>query len=248
MALAGSPGSPPRVPSLGAVLILALDTATPQVVVGILEWGDSADRDLSEPVVRAASRVSSGNRHAETLGESIPAVLSQAGVGMSDFGAIVVGLGPGPFTGLRVGLMTAAALADALILPAYGVCTHDAIAASYASSSLDEGFVVVTDARRRECYWAGYDATGTRTSGPHVQRPADVRARSGWSPSGLVIGDEAFSESLGTDIVPTQPDPVGLVLAARGIGDGTAPEPLVPLYLRRPDAMPPAARKPVTPR
>lgn len=239
------------------MLILALDTATPSVVVGVVELAAAGVPLPSRAIVRAQRCVTIGNRHAETLGNLMPEVLREAGVGMSDLSAIVVGLGPGPFTGLRVGVMTAAALADALKSPVRGVCTHDAIAAMHTALAgavplettvPEEGFAVVTDARRRECYWAGYDASGCRVSGPHVERPADIVARSDWRRGGLAIGDPAFSEALETEILPAHPVPLGLVLAAEGFRAEDSTGPLEPLYLRRPDASPPAPRKPVTPR
>lgn len=245
-------------PRLDVVLALALDTATATVVIGIIEISPPAESGWHTTSVRAARTVPSSNRHAETLGELIPGVLTEAGVGAPDLGAVVVGLGPGPFTGLRVGVMTAAALGDALGVPVHGVCTHDAIATMHkalAGSVPDgtmvpaEGFAVVTDARRRECYWATYDASGTRIGGPYVNRPDELPARSDWRRDGLVIGDPAFSEALGTDVLLAPPDPMGLALATSGLTDGGQPAgPLEPMYLRRPDATPPAPRKPVTPR
>lgn len=235
------------------MLVLALDTATPTVLVGVIELGLPAEPGWSAMAQRAVEHVASANRHAETLGTLIPAVLHDAGGSMSDLGAIVVGLGPGPFTGLRVGIVTAAALGDALGIPVYGVCTHDAMAIGYAADEVtdqhtaaDEAFVVVTDARRRECYWAGYDAAGIRISGPHVQRPTDLLARPDWPPNGPVIGDPAFAEALGLAIRPARPEPGGLVLAAPGLAAGLPPAPLEPLYLRRPDTMPPSPRKQVS--
>ena len=230
------------------MLILALDTATRSVVVGVVELSDP---DGPSSGVRGAREVSSGNRHAETLGELIPEVLQAAGVTMAHLSAVVVGLGPGPFTGLRVGVVTAAALGDALEISAYGVCTHDAIAASYlaraAAQPVPERLAVVTDARRHECYWATYDASGNRLSGPSVARPTDVLAGPVWRSGALVIGDPAFSEALGTTVLSAQPDPRGLVRSATGMFAGEPPGPLEPLYLRRPDATPPTDRKPVTP-
>ncbi|MDQ3735607.1 MAG: tRNA (adenosine(37)-N6)-threonylcarbamoyltransferase complex dimerization subunit type 1 TsaB [Actinomycetota bacterium] len=224
------------------MLVLALDTATPFVVVGVVDADDMS--------VHAPESAPSGNRHAETLGALIPKILPAAGLAMADLSAVVVGLGPGPFTGLRVGIMTAAALGDALGIPVYGICSHDAIAASYLARgdlepAPEDGFAVVTDARRRECYWSGYDGSGARITGPYVQRPTELlatRAR-----KALVLGDPQFSEALGVEIRPAQPDPVGLVLSARSQITGRAPGPLEPMYLRRPDATPPGARKPVTP-
>lgn len=237
------------------MLVLALDTATPSVVVGVIDISAPGESGWSAPGVRAARTVSSGNRHAENLGQLIPEVLNEADIGMADLAATVVGLGPGPFTGLRVGIITAAGLADALGLAAHGVCTHDAIATMHkalagpvphGTTVPDEGFVVVTDARRKECYWAGYDASGTRISGPHVERPSDMVARPDWRGNGLLIGDPAFSEALGSHVLAAVPEAMGLVLAARGLSDSAPPEPLEPLYLRRPDARPPGARKQVT--
>ena len=98
---------------------------------------------------------------------------------LPDVDAVVVGTGPGPFTGLRVGMVTAAALGDALGVPVHGVCSLDAIAAEVVrrrggpagrcSSS--------TDARRREVYWAAYDAAASGSTGPHVEAPAALADR-----------------------------------------------------------------------
>lgn len=247
--------------------MLALDTSTPFVAVGVVEVGivgvgivevdGTAESGWHSLGTRAGASAASDSRHAETLGQLIPGVLAEADIGMSDLSEVVVGIGPGPFTGLRVGVMTAAAVADALGLPVYGVCTHDAMATMHqalagsvphGTTVPDEGFAVVTDARRRECYWADYDSSGKRISGPYVQRPADMLIQAEWRASGLVIGDPAFSEALETEVVAAKPVPMGLVLAARGPSTGQAPGPLEPLYLRRPDATPPAPRKPVTPR
>ncbi|MGI8626291.1 MAG: tRNA (adenosine(37)-N6)-threonylcarbamoyltransferase complex dimerization subunit type 1 TsaB, partial [Geodermatophilaceae bacterium] len=92
-------------------------------MLGIVEVSAPAASGWYTSGTRAGRAISSGNRHAETLGELIPDVLGEAGVGMADLAAVVVGLGPGPFTGLRVGVMTAAALGDALGVAVYGVCT-----------------------------------------------------------------------------------------------------------------------------
>ena len=105
-------------------------------------------------------------------------MLADAGLTLADLGAVVTGLGPGPFTGLRVGIVTAAALADARGLPVIGVCSLDAVGSGART--------VVTDARRKEVYWAAYDAAGARVEGPAVvpargagRRPGPVRRRPG---------------------------------------------------------------------
>ena len=99
------------------MLVLALDTATPTLVAGLARWTPS---DGAE--VLAERAVPSGTKHAELLTPAIAGVLADAGLVMADLQAVVTGLGPGPFTGLRVGVVTAAALADARGLSVVGVC------------------------------------------------------------------------------------------------------------------------------
>jgi tRNA threonylcarbamoyl adenosine modification protein YeaZ len=208
------------------VLVLALDTATPTLVVGLARW--SADGGTE---VLAERAVPSGNRHAELLTPTIRAVLADTGSAMADLDAIVTGLGPGPFTGLRVGVVTAAALGDARGLPVHGVCSLDAIG--------DGARSVVTDARRKEVHWAVYDAAGHRVAGPGVDRPEDAPVVE------PVVGDVRFAERLGRQVTPAEVTTAGLLRAAAPLL-GRLPAPLEPLYLRRPDAVPPAARKAVT--
>jgi tRNA threonylcarbamoyl adenosine modification protein YeaZ len=209
------------------VLVLALDTATPTLVAGVARWADGAVEVLSEQAVP------SGNRHAELLTPAIRAALADAGVAMGDVEAVVVGLGPGPFTGLRVGVVTAATLADARGLPALGVCSLDAIG--------DGARTVVTDARRKEVYWAAYDRAGTRVEGPGVERPEELVAE------GPFVGDERFAERLGAAVTPAQVTTAGLMrAAASSLADPSSAGPLVPRYLRRPDATPPSSIKTVS--
>jgi tRNA threonylcarbamoyl adenosine modification protein YeaZ len=220
------------------VLVLALDTATARITAGVVEFDDGETRTL-------AARDGEGARaHAELLAPAIADALAGAGRTRADLDAVVAGVGPGPFTGLRVGLVTAAAVGDALGLPVHGVPTHDAVAAGRPGRVL-----VVTDARRREVYWS-LVVDGVRTHGPDVVRPADLAARLGpdgdLGPVDEVLGDAA--EQVGAPAATPGPSPAGLVaLAAPALRAGTEPGPLVPLYLRRPDAVPPALRKAVTP-
>ena len=119
----------------------------------------------------------------------IAKVIADGGAAPRDLTGIVVGVGPGPYTGLRVGVVTARVLGAALGIPVYGVCTLDVIAADVVSGGRDGeagrpagDFLVATDARRRELYWARYDASGARTDGPQVSAFAEIPAPTacGW--------------------------------------------------------------------
>ncbi|HEY4631425.1 MAG TPA: tRNA (adenosine(37)-N6)-threonylcarbamoyltransferase complex dimerization subunit type 1 TsaB [Blastococcus sp.] len=210
------------------MLVLALDTATPTLVAGVARWSAQAGAE-----VLAERAVPSGNRHAELLTPAIHGVLADAAVAMGDLDAVVTGLGPGPFTGLRVGVVTAVALADARRLPVVGVCSLDAIGSGER--------IVVTDARRKEIYWAAYDAAGARTDGPGVVRPEELGRR------GRFVGDPAFAARLDADVTPAEVTTEELLRAAGPqLADPSSAGPLVPLYLRRPDATPPTAIKAVS--
>ncbi|EMD28310.1 tRNA (adenosine(37)-N6)-threonylcarbamoyltransferase complex dimerization subunit type 1 TsaB [Amycolatopsis azurea] len=219
------------------MLVLAIDTSTPAVTAGLV----ALDGDALEP---RGDRVTVDPRaHGELITPHALEAVKAAGVTLRDLDAIVCGVGPGPFTGLRAGMATVASLAHALGIPAYPVCSLDAIAADVAPG--EAPFLVLTDARRREVYWAAYAADGSRADGPHVQRPADLETT-----IKVAAGDGAllYADALGVQpIEPRFPSPVGLVKAAReAIQSGEEPAPLTPLYLRRPDAVEPAARKKVT--
>jgi tRNA threonylcarbamoyl adenosine modification protein YeaZ len=229
------------------VLVLALDTATPSVTAGVVEFArDRSPHTLGQRVTVDA------RAHGELLTPHLKDALAQASLRLSDLDAIVCGVGPGPFTGLRAGMVTAAALGHSLDIPVHPVCTLDAIAVDAAAVDAVQGepLLVATDARRREVYWAAYDAHGTRVEGPHVERPADVVTKL----AGLGVtraagqGAELYREVWGLPVVgPSAPAPAGLVAAASAdLLDGTAPDALTPLYLRRPDAVEPTARKRVS--
>ncbi|MGY1811838.1 tRNA (adenosine(37)-N6)-threonylcarbamoyltransferase complex dimerization subunit type 1 TsaB [Blastococcus sp. SYSU D00820] len=210
------------------MLVLALDTATPTLLAGVARRSpDGAVEVLAERLVP------SGNRHAELLVPAVRGALADAGLTLADVEAVVTGLGPGPFTGLRVGIVTAAALADARGVPVVGVCSLDAVGSGART--------VVTDARRKEVYWAAYGAGGERVDGPGVVRPEELTA------AGPFVGDERFGERLGAAVTPADVSTAGLLRAAAGqLADPGSAGPLVPLYLRRPDAVPPTSFKPVT--
>ena len=231
--------------------MLALDTATPAVTAGVVALtsaAESATGSALGPVTTRSVRVThDARKHGELLLPGVLAACADAGVALQEVDAVVVGTGPGPFTGLRVGMVTAAALGDALGIPVHGVCSLDAIAAESAADPVVDGpLLVVTDARRREVYWAAYDEAGTRSAGPHVEAPASLIAR--LPGLGVTAASGAAAAGLGLPVVaPTAPGPAGLVACAAGaLRAGRRPGPLEPLYLRRPDAVEPGPRKPVT--
>jgi tRNA threonylcarbamoyl adenosine modification protein YeaZ len=233
------------------VIVLALDTATPAITAGIVALRGGLPQTLAQRVTVNA------RAHGELLTPQVKQALAAADVALTDLTAIVCGSGPGPFTGLRVGMVTAAAFGDALGLPVHPVCTLDAIAADVLATdqvardkAAAEPFAVVTDARRREVYWAAYDAAGQRVDGPAVQRPSDIRERLAELGVRRLAGEGAarYTDVLGLPIVePLHPSPRGLVaVAAEALRTGATPGPLTPLYLRRPDAMEAVPRKQVS--
>jgi tRNA threonylcarbamoyl adenosine modification protein YeaZ len=197
-------------------IVLAIDTATPAVTAGIVRVGAEV---LAERVTLDA------RAHAECLTPNVLAALADCGLTMEDLGGVVVGCGPGPFTGLRVGMATAAAYGHALGVPVHGVCTLDAIGGQTSGAVL-----VVTDARRREVYWAHY-CDGVRVDGPAVNAATDVPV----GQAQVVTGSPEHAALFDLPLLDaTYPTSAGLVAA---VSDwGREPDPLVPMYLRRPDA------------
>lgn len=211
------------------MLVLGIDTSTPATGVTVC----SVDPAAGQVQLLAAEQVVDPRHSAEVLTPLIARVLTEVRHAPADLDAIVTGLGPGPYTSLRVGIVTAAALGDALGIPVHGVCSLDGIA--------DEPgrVTAVTDARRREVYWARYQ-DGTRVAGPDVS-PALVVVEA-LDPGERVIGaggelySAVFGESFDPD-GPRYPDPAVLIRRAVPML-GHAAAPLVPLYQRRPDATP----------
>ncbi|MHC3454000.1 tRNA (adenosine(37)-N6)-threonylcarbamoyltransferase complex dimerization subunit type 1 TsaB [Streptomyces prasinus] len=217
------------------MLLLALDTATPAVTVALHDGDD---------VIASSSQVDA-RRHGELLLPAVDRVLAEAGSKVDALTGIVVGTGPGPYTGLRVGLVTADAFGLALGVPVYGVCTLDGLA--YAAD-LEGPFVVATDARRKEVYWARYADSRTRLTDPAVDRPADIADRVAGLPAvgaGALLYPEAFPEA-------GEPEYVSAAalarLAAERLAAGVELPAPRPLYLRRPDAQVPKNYKVVTPK
>ncbi|MFD3481764.1 tRNA (adenosine(37)-N6)-threonylcarbamoyltransferase complex dimerization subunit type 1 TsaB [Streptomyces sp. NPDC058665] len=223
------------------MLLLAVDTATPAVTVALHD---------GVSVLAAESQVDA-RRHGELLLPAVDRVLAGAGLALGAVTDLVVGVGPGPYTGLRVGLVTAAAFGSTLGVPVHGLCTLDGLA--YAAG-LDEPFAVATDARRKEVYWARYADSRTRLTEPAVDRPADIAAELAGLPvvgAGGTLYPGEFPDARG----PEHQSAAALAsLAAERLaaGDGDALKaaflPALPLYLRRPDAQVPKNYKVVTPK
>ncbi len=197
-------------------MIVAIDTSSAISV---------AITDLDARVALARASVFSPRGHAELLSDLVRQALAQAGATKADITAVVVGTGPAPFTGLRVGLVTARTLALAWKVPVWGVCSLDALGAEHRD------VLVVADARRREVYWARYSG-GLRVDGPEVGAPASVLVTEGEAVvgRGAVLYAVAFPGAIDAD-----PDPLWLAKEAvrrRAAGEDLPTE---PLYLRRPD-------------
>lgn len=171
-------------------MILAFDTSTALTSAALV--------DGSRVVAERAELDS--RRHAEVQAPLLRQVLADAGGDISSVTAIACGVGPGPYTGLRVGIATARALGLAWGLPVIGVCSLDAIAEAAIDAGVPGAFAVAADARRREVYWATYDSRGDRVDGPLVTRPADIPAAArelAWCGQGAT----AHAETLGPSTV-----------------------------------------------
>ena len=214
-------------------MLLALDTSTPLVSVALHDGRGVVHRAVSEVPLQ----------HGEQLAVMIAAALRERGADRTDLTGIAVGVGPGPFTGLRVGVVTARVLALALGVPSYGVASLDVLAVAAADALPATGgaapFSATLDARRKELFWASYDASGQRAGELQVTRPDAV-------PAGLVVGagpvlyPDLFPRTAG----PSAPD-AGVL--AEVVSDRRVP--LVdaePIYLRRPDAQVPGPPKAVS--
>jgi tRNA threonylcarbamoyl adenosine modification protein YeaZ len=216
-------------------LVLALDTSSAAVAAAVVELADDACRTVAQ------RQHVDPRGHAEHLAPEIAECLREVGAQPADLAAIVAGTGPGPYTGLRVGLVTAAVTGEVLGIPTYGVCSLDGIAGAHPDVPR---LLVAGDARRKEIYWARYES-GRRVAGPHVDRPDAVELHDVDAMAGA--GARLYADRLGLTLLDGDyPDPRALVLAARErIVEAQPGEPLTPLYLRRPDATVPTGPKAV---
>jgi len=208
-------------------LILGIDTAT-AVCVGLADG------------LRILAGVTAGDSrsHAELLAPTVQKVLTEAGVGLGDLAGVGVGYGPGPFTGLRVGVATALSLARVAGLPVYPVCSLDVIALAWGLSGQAGGrFIAALDARRKELYWAVYDAAGARTAGPSVSVPGDLPALPVVGPGGAIYPLAGAGAGVGAGAVGLD---AGFLAAHVHDLPAVGPE---PLYLRPADAQPGARSK-----
>ena len=202
--------------------VLAIDTSV-GVSVAILH----SNGELTQ------SRTVEHGMQGELTAELISQVVAESGLEISEITDVVVGVGPGPFTGLRVGLVTAAVFAHARGIPIHGICSLDAIAFDYAKPC-----VVVTDARRKELYWARYDVK--RIGEPQVSKPEDLLAQ---FPDSEFVGPGA---QLYPDFITGKVSELKAESLARLFVSGTSQlEDVSPMYLRKPDAVEPTIRKSV---
>jgi tRNA threonylcarbamoyl adenosine modification protein YeaZ len=209
-------------------VLLAWDTSTDVVTVA-----------LHDGTAVVGHRTGSGaRRHAEVLTPLIASLLADAGIRGTDLDGLAVGVGPGAYTGLRVGLVTAEALALSWGIGVRGACSLDALAVQAVSESprrYPDGLLVVTDARRRQVFWARYNADGARVSGPAVDAPNGLSAAIPGTGTLPAVGSGAIAhrERFASTLEPTHPDAGWL---AHGLAASTITAlPVAPLYLRQPD-------------
>jgi tRNA threonylcarbamoyladenosine biosynthesis protein TsaB len=206
--------------------VLAIASATGQVGVAV-----------SSPAGSGAITIEAGRRHGETLAPALEALTALAGCPLSAVDLVAVDAGPGLFTGLRVGVATAKALAAALGVPVAAGCSLDILAAPHRHCG--RPVVSVVDARRSEVFWAAYGTDGRRLTDPAVIPPAKLALTLAEYPGALVVGDGArrYADLLGGDrVLPGYDHPSAAVLATMAPELTTfAPELLQAVYLRGPD-------------
>jgi tRNA threonylcarbamoyl adenosine modification protein YeaZ len=205
-------------------VLLAIDTSLgTSVAIVDLRLGVLAERSSDDT-----------RRHAEVIGEFIQACFDESGIAVADLSGVVAGMGPGPFTGLRVGIAAARAFAFGAGKPVVPIVSHDAVAFGIVQPVL-----VVTDARRNEIHWSSYgmpDTAGlpTRTSGPSLAKAAELDSIVLAHPGHRLIGARTVSAA-----------PLGLLVESL-YANGRPFAADQPLYLRSPDVTISAGPKRVT--
>lgn len=177
---------------------LGIDTSY-EVAVGIAKDGVPLDS-----IVVANTRA-----HAEALMPSIMALCAQHGIAPAGLSEVAVGMGPGPFTGLRVGIVTAGTIAALLGVPPRGVCSLDVLARQWVRAEAPREFVIASDARRKEVYWARY-VDGVRAGDPQVSAPEDVPALPIAGPA-IELYPQLCAPVPGQEFRPREHSPVGLI-------------------------------------
>lgn len=231
------------------MLVLAVDTSTAATSVGLVG-----------PATRVQRQDIDGRRHAEAIEPLLRDALADARVSPAEVDLVACGVGPGPFTGLRVGIAAAVAFGFARGIPVVGACSLD-VTARGAVESLGRPVTVLARARRSELCWATYDARGSRLAGPVIRRepvevtgacvgdagPVDeVRYPSAIDLAELVIERLAAGEAIPGELDLPEDDAseAGASTAdllARRIAEGRYLLPARPVYLRRPDAVVPVS-------
>ena len=208
---------------------LAIDTSGGTCVAVVAEGKTLASVSIDDPM-----------GHSENIGNAIAQVLREASLAPKQLSAVVVGRGPAPFTGLRVGIAAAIAFAEGVGKPLLGVVSHDAIALAALTgpnaltATRTNPLLITTDARRKEVYWslyAGLDSHGAPIvlEGPNVNKPADLEE----------LLTERNVNPIRTDALL---DATSLALVASAkVAGGESLEDISALYLRAPDAVEPKA-------
>lgn len=226
--------------------VCAWDTSGEVVSVGlgVISPGSglaSAGVELVEQVGQV--QIPAARRHAETLAPALQNLLDQAGWGVQTLDAVIVGTGPGPFTGLRVGLATAQVFGLARQIPVLGVCSLDALAWQAARDGVTtpgRPLWVITDALRREVHALRYDV-GATGEHPQVQRSTQWQQpqvvapdQLSLEPDAVIIGSGAarYPQVFAQATPPLDPSAAALI---GWVGAGLPTTVPRPLYLRRPD-------------
>lgn len=214
------------------MLTLAIDTSTPAVSAGVAEVQAG---EAGPAVTLFSEQVLIDDRaHGERLTPLIAAALRAADAVPADLEAVVAGCGPGPFTGLRAGLATAAALSDALNVPSYPVGSVHALA--HQLGEVDADVLVAADARRAEIYWT-LQSPGEAPAAAQVCRPQDLPPRARQASRAVGYGASKHAATLDMPTGPPLYPAVRslLALAAPKLLGGEPGQPLTPIYLRRPN-------------
>jgi tRNA threonylcarbamoyl adenosine modification protein YeaZ len=195
---------------------LAIDTSTSRTSVAIIDQG---------------ALLWHGYRDGATAhGDALPALVQEALVGQEVVNQVVVGMGPGPYTGLRVGIAFARSFAFARTIGVVGICSLDSIAALVVE---EYDFIITTDARRKEVYWAQYKS-GLRVGVPKVEYPKELLEI-----ALPIFGEGAVKYGISSNSDILFPDLVAMVRISENSQNWIDE----PMYLRRPDAIPTTERQ-----